>query len=89
MQQVTDKLTSKLSELLLKSNALQTFIATFDAYATIKDMSDFLQIPYPTVQGWVAKGQIPCTKVAGSDPKIYLSDLKAFVAEHSKEVSHA
>jgi excisionase family DNA binding protein len=69
--------------------ALQTFIDTFSPYASIKDLSAFLKIPYGTIHTWVATGKIPCTKVAGQDPKIYLSDLKTFVAEHGKEATLA
>ena len=79
------KLTPTLADLLLKSNALQTFIQNFNPYASITDLATFLQIPHRTVQGWVASGKLPCTKVAGRTPKLYLADLKKFVAEHGRE----
>ena len=85
----TDALTSKLTDLLLKSNALQLFLANFNPYASIKDLSAFLQIPYATVHGWVSKGKLPCTKVDGSDPKIFLRDLQLWIEEHAKEVHSA
>jgi excisionase family DNA binding protein len=59
--------------------SLQRFIDGFNPYASIKDLSAFLKIPYGTIQTWVATGKIPCTKIAGQDPKIYLKDLQTFV----------
>jgi hypothetical protein len=82
--EVAEQLTPKMIELLCKTNALQDFLKNFNPYCSIKDLSACLRIPYGTLQTWVAQGKIPCDKVAGQDPKIYLKDLQTFVA--SKEL---
>ena len=59
-RELAKQITPKMLELLCSSNVVTDFIANFNPYCSIKDLSAFTKIPYPTLQMWVAQGRIPC-----------------------------
>jgi hypothetical protein len=77
---MASKLTDHMVEILVKTDAVKTFLAEFNPYATVSDFAKFTGIPAQTIYGWVREGRLS----KNGSTKIYLKDLQKFVA--SKEM---
>lgn len=78
---LASKLTDHMVEVLVKTDAVKKFLAEFNPYATVSDLSKFTGIPAQTIYAWVRDGRLS----KNGNTKIYLSDLKDFCASYKEQ----